>query len=311
VETPANNPVASEQAAAAPDSRHETLLLQELESVDFYLTQGYADIAQETLTMLERQFGAHPAIEERRALLASTTTVAPSSGSTTTAEPTTPAPSAEPETTVEFSGFELYDIQEETPAAEAPAPPPSTAPPVSEPPAQTPTAPPPSSQKAENVIHPELADIFDEFRSAVEEEPSPSEDDYETHYNLGLAYNEMELLDEAVEEFQTAAGLVKPGDGTARYLQCCNLIGHCFMKKGMPRLACTWLKKGLNAPGHTEDEYQALRFDLGMAYEKMGDLDHAIETFTEVYGVNVSYRGVSAKLSELKRLKDQGSDVRS
>jgi tetratricopeptide (TPR) repeat protein len=305
-DVPATDGMASEQAASAPDSRHETLLLQELESVDFYLTQGYGDIAQETLTMLERQFGAHPAIEERRALLASTTD-APSSGSTTVAEPT-PAPSAEPETTVEFSGFELYDIQEETPAAEASEPPP-TAPPVSEP-VQTPTAPPPSSQKAENVIHPELADIFDEFRTAVEEEPSPSEDDYETHYNLGLAYNEMELLDEAVEEFQTAAGLVKPGDGTARYLQCCNLIGHCFMKKGMPRLACTWLKKGLSAPGHTEDEYQALRFDLGMAYEKMGDLEHAIETFTEVYGVNVSYRGVSAKLSELKKLKDQGSDVR-
>jgi tetratricopeptide (TPR) repeat protein len=308
-ETPATDGVASEQAVSAPDSRHEALLLQELESVDFYLTQGYADIAQETLTMLERQFGAHPAIEERRALLPSTTTVVPSSSSTTTsAEPTPPAPVAEPETTVEFSGFELYDIQEETPSAEASEPP---APPASEPPAQAQQAPPQSPQKAESVIHPELADIFDEFRAAVEEEPSPSEDDYETHYNLGLAYNEMELLDEAVEEFQMAAGLAKPGDGTARYLQCCNLIGHCFMKKGMPRLACTWLKKGLNAPGHTEDEYQALRYELGIAYEKMGDLDHAIETFTEVYGVNVSYRGVSAKLSELKRLKDQGSDVRS
>ena len=119
-----------------------------------------------------------------------------------------------------------------------------------------------------------------------------------------------DLMDEAVEEFQIAAGLAKPGDGTPRYLQCCNLIGHCFMKKGIPRLACTWLKKGLSAPGHTEDEYQALRFELGVAYEQMGDLDRAIETFTEVYGISVSYRGVAAKLNELKRLKDQGSDVR-
>ncbi|MCA1598377.1 MAG: hypothetical protein LC769_05055, partial [Chloroflexi bacterium] len=289
--------VASEQSvtttttASAP--KHEALLLQELESVDFYLTQGYADIAQETLSMLERQFGAHPAIEERRALLA---TPAPSSvGTASIEENTAPTPVVEPEATVEFSGYELYEVREEDASpAEAVKP-----------------APPPSSPKAKGVIHPELADIFDEFRAAVEEEPSPADDDYETHYNLGLAYNEMELVDEAVEEFQLAAGLVKPGDGTPRYLQCCNLIGHCFMKKGIPRLACTWIKKGLNAPGHTEDEYQALRFELGMAYEQMGDLDHAIETFTEVYGVSVSYRGVSAKLSELKKLKDQGSDVRS
>lgn len=305
---PASQP-ASSSSASAP--KREALLLQELESVDFYLTQGYADIAQETLNMLERQFGAHPAIEERRALL--TTTAATSSGSTTTTTAeTAPVQSAEPETTVEFSGYELYDIQEETPAAEAFTQEEEAAAHSIEP-TQTPaapTAPPAPSRKAESVIHPELADIFDEFRAAVEEEPSPSEDDYETHYNLGLAYNEMELLDEAVEEFQLAASLAKPGDGTARYLQCCNLIGHCFMKKGMPRLACIWLKKGLNAPGHTEDEYQALRYELGIAYEKMGDLDHAIETFTEVYGINVSYRGVSAKLSELKKLKDQGSDVR-
>jgi tetratricopeptide (TPR) repeat protein len=206
--------------------------------------------------------------------------------------------------TVEFSGYDLFEVGEETAEAETATHAPAPA-------KEAPAAPRPARKKAESVIHPELKDVFDEFRAAVEEEPSGSDDDYETHYNLGLAYNEMELLDEAVEEFQIAAGLAAPDDGTARYLQCCNLIGHCFMKKGMPGLAAIWLKKGMGAPGHTEDEYQALRFELGMAYEQMGDLDRAIETFTEVYGINVSYRGVSAKLSELKKLKDQGSDVRS
>jgi hypothetical protein len=61
-----------------------------------------------------------------------------------------------------------------------------------------------------------------------------------------------------------------------------------------------WFKKGLEAPGHTEDEYQALRYDLGLAYEQMGELERAIEVFTEVYGINVSYRGVADKLRELE-----------
>ena len=39
---------------------------QELESVDFYIAQGYSDIALDTLEILERQFGAHPEIEKRR-----------------------------------------------------------------------------------------------------------------------------------------------------------------------------------------------------------------------------------------------------
>jgi tetratricopeptide (TPR) repeat protein len=285
-------------SVAEPDQRRESLLLQELESVDFYLTQGYADIAQETLTMLERQFGAHPAIDERRAQL---------EAAAATAESFAPSGSTEPDTeaTVEFSGFELYNIEDEAaPEAEPAAETTTAAPPVQAKPTPAPT-------QKQSVMHPELADVFEEFRDAVEEDESSSTgDDYETHYNLGLAYSEMELLDEAVEEFQVAASLVAPRDGTPRYLQCCNLLGHCFMRKGMPRVAAIWFKKGLEAPGHTDDEYQALRFELGTAYEQMGDVDRAIETFTEVYGINVTYRGVSAKLNELKKMKGQGSDVR-
>jgi tetratricopeptide (TPR) repeat protein len=292
-------PVASQPPGATDaDQRREALLLQELESVDFYLAQGYGDIAQETLTMLERQFGAHPAIDARRAKLEEGAQAASSGQQAATASAPAASPDTEEDVSVEFSGFNLYDIHAEE-AEEAsveksrPAPPPAAAP------------------KAPTAGHPELADVFNEFRAAVEEdEPASSDDDYETHYNLGLAYSEMELVDEAVEEFQIAAGLVAPRDGTPRYLQCCNLLGHCFMKKGLPRVAAIWFKKGLEAPGHTEDEYQALRYELGSAYEQMGELDRAIETFTEVYGINVTYRGVAGKLNDLKRMKDQGSDVR-
>ena len=150
--------------------------------------------------------------------------------------------------------------------------------------------------------------IFDEFRVAVEEESQmPSDDDYETHYNLGLAYKEMELLDEAVEEFQIAAKLVSPHDGTPRHLHCCSLLGHCFMNKDLPRVAISWFQKGLAASDLPEDAILALRYETALAYEKMGDLDKASETFMEVYGVNVSYRGVnvsyrgvSDKLRELQ-----------
>jgi tetratricopeptide (TPR) repeat protein len=75
------------------------------------------------------------------------------------------------------------------------------------------------------------------------------------------------------------------------------------MQKGMPKLAAMWYKKGLDATGHTEDEYQALRFDLGLSYEQMGEIDKAIDIFSEVYGINVLYRNVADKLSELESAK--------
>jgi tetratricopeptide (TPR) repeat protein len=146
--------------------------------------------------------------------------------------------------------------------------------------------------------------MFEEFRDEVEAgEPSAATGDYETHYNTALAYREMGLLDQAVEELQAAIALAAPHDGTPRYLQCCNLLGHCFMQKSLPRPAAMWFKKGLDTPGHSEDQYQALRFELGLAYEGMGDLERAIEIFSEVYGTDVNYRGVAAKLRDLQAIR--------
>lgn len=276
---PANAEVIIDETNSASDSveleRNDAIRKQELESVDFYIAQGYVDIALDTLDLLERQFGAHADIDLRRQQLQHPTEAAASDINYTEAAP-------EERSEVEFeSEFELA--------------------PITPPPSETTTVPPPQVQAEAIEMHPGLAEVFEEFRVSAESEGDEiSNGDYETHYNLGLAYQEMDLFEEALEEFQNAANLVTPGDGTPRYLQCCNLLGHCFMQKGVPQLAVTWFNKGLNAAGASEDERQALRFDLGAAYEQVGDLERAIEIFTEVYGINVSYRGVNERLRVLQ-----------
>jgi hypothetical protein len=72
------------------------------------------------------------------------------------------------------------------------------------------------------------------------------------------------------------------------------------MQKGVPQLAVKWFNKGFNTPTASEDERQALRYELAAAYEQVGDFNRAIDLFTEVYGINVSYRGVKERLRELK-----------
>jgi tetratricopeptide (TPR) repeat protein len=296
----------SNTPAAVPTekgSTQEALVQQELESVDFYIAQGYLDIAADTLDMLERQFGAHPSIDERRQSLAGGDDAGPE-------HEAIPVDFSAPE---ELVAPVQDDIQQLN--ADAFMFMPET---VDLVPEISPQAD--FSQNSAYIIEPELtvepelkpaakpggidpglAAIFDEFREAMEDDDEPAGDsDFETHYNMGLAYKEMDLADQAVEEFQQAAGMVSPADGTARYLQCCNMLGHCFMQKQMPRLAVMWFKKGLELPAHSEDEYQALRYELGIAYELDGELDKAIDVFTEVYGVDVSYRGVAGKLRELQ-----------
>ena len=78
------------------------------------------------------------------------------------------------------------------------------------------------------------------------------------------------------------------------------MLGQCFMRKDMVDAAIMWFKKGLGAPGHSEDEYQALRYELAAAYEQQGDLKQAQGLYTEIYGIDVSYREVADKLRELK-----------
>ena len=251
------------ETSDAEQERRATLRKQELESVDFYIAQGYADIAVDTLDLLEQQFGKHPDIDLRRQQMES---------------------GAE---TVAIVMDEELPVEQTTDSSAAIEYPQQAVPVVQQPVANV------------QVIDAGLAEIFEEYRVSAESETTGN-GDYETHYNLGLAYQEMDLFEEALEEFQMAISLVSPDDGSTRYLQCCNLLGHCFMQKGVPQLAVKWFNKGLSSPNTSDDERQALRFDLAAAYEQAGDLNQAKNLFTEIYGVNVSYRGVNERLKSLE-----------
>ncbi len=137
-----------------------------------------------------------------------------------------------------------------------------------------------------------LADIFKEFKKGVDKQLG--QEDYDTRYNLGIAYKEMGLIDEAIAEFQLAA------KDQGRLLECSSMLGICFLEKGMPKLAIKWFEKGLKAPGRREEEYQGLRYDLATAHEAAGDLDTALGLFTELYGQDANFRDVAAKLRELR-----------
>ncbi len=140
-----------------------------------------------------------------------------------------------------------------------------------------------------------LEEIFKEFKKGVEQQLDS--EDYDTHYNLGIAYKEMGLIDEAIGEFQLASKDPK------RAVECASMLGLCFLEKGMPQLAIKWYRKGLEMPEITEEEHIGLLYDLGAAYVEVGDTDNAQKAFLEVYSLNSNYRDIVSRIKQVEDAK--------
>lgn len=137
-----------------------------------------------------------------------------------------------------------------------------------------------------------LEEIIDGFKRGVAE--NLSTEDFDTHYNLGIAYREMGLLDEAIGEFQLASK-------DPRYIvDCSSMLGICFSEKGLPELAVNWYKKGLESPTLREEQALGLLYDLATVYLTQGDTDSAYRTFVEIYGINSNYREVAQRIQDLQ-----------
>ncbi|MCD6451749.1 MAG: tetratricopeptide repeat protein [Acidobacteria bacterium] len=122
---------------------------------------------------------------------------------------------------------------------------------------------------------------------------SITEEDYQTHYNLGIAYKEMKLIDEAIGEFQVSL------KSEALYIESCSMLGICFMEKGMPEIAIKWFEKGLEKA--TGKEKEGLLYYLAQAYELTGDIKKALEIYRELFNLNPQFQDVAQRIRNLER----------
>jgi tetratricopeptide (TPR) repeat protein len=145
-----------------------------------------------------------------------------------------------------------------------------------------------ASDNGGKVVH--VSQIIDEFKSEIKE--SVDEEDYRSHYDLGMAYLEMDFHKEAIQEFQFAA---KSDSYRVKSLE---MIGLCFLNQGKPQLAIKQLRKGLELVGRSDRETLGILYNLGLAYEQIGETDKARNCFEEVYVVDVTFRDVAEKIQQ-------------
>ena len=144
-----------------------------------------------------------------------------------------------------------------------------------------------------------LSGLLDELGEGAEAQATA--EDIETHYNLGVAFREMGLLDEAIGEFQKVVKGAQKGNYPPNFLQACTLLAASFMEKGMPAIAAKWYTRALESPEVDEEATLALQYDLGTAYESAGDTRTALAKYSEVYSQNIDYRDVAEKIRQLQQ----------
>ncbi len=146
----------------------------------------------------------------------------------------------------------------------------------------------------------DIAEMFGDLRHDLEADVASTDEDPETHYNLGIAFREMGLLDEAIGELQKACQSFDHGHPFPQIMQTYTWLAQCFLDKGVPEAAVRWYEKALNVATIDGETRVALHYELAAAYETAGDKPSALRHFMEVYGNNIDYRDVAERIKALK-----------
>ncbi len=138
----------------------------------------------------------------------------------------------------------------------------------------------------------DFAQMLQQFKQKVSE--NLSADDAKSHYDLGSAYKDMGLLDEAVGEFQQA---LRAQSG---HLPTFEMLGQCFLEKGDHEVAIRTLERAREAPWQIEDDLLGIYYYLGMAYEETGNSERAREFYEKVFSLDINFKDVTERLRALR-----------
>jgi len=127
----------------------------------------------------------------------------------------------------------------------------------------------------------DLSAMFDELKQDLEEEVVAGDGDPETHYNLGVAFREMGLLDEAIAEFQKVCTAIDRGHAFSQTVQTYTWLAQCFLDKEFPNPPSTGMKSRCVSPDSMRRPHgHQLRVGIGL--RKRQDRPAALRHFTNV-----------------------------
>ncbi|MBX7098294.1 MAG: hypothetical protein K1X89_11325, partial [Myxococcaceae bacterium] len=272
----------AEEAVEAP--AEEDPAGEELEEASFFIEQGLWDEAREILETVTIAYPGHVRAQEMLAKVEAGSASANATGEQPTEATTAPteapplvAPNGESE------GKDAFDLAAEL-ASEL---------------GETEGAAEPAPAAADEDFQYSVEEVFSEFKKGLEKVVKPG--DVDTHYDLGIAYKEMGLLDDAVGEFTVARqGCV----GQKKEVDCLAMSGALHLMRGDPASAVEAYEAALQSPHATGDVEKAIRYELAAALEQAQELGKALAHFLKVEQLDPAYRDVKASVARLSAVTE-------
>lgn len=143
-----------------------------------------------------------------------------------------------------------------------------------------------------STVEKNMMEIFKEFKKGVDEKIG--QEDYDTRYNLGIAYKEMGLVEEAIHEFLISS------KHPLKFFDSAGLLGICFREKGMMDEAIGWFEKALAMPGRKDDEYNAVKYEIVQTARLKEDFASARRYAADILKKDPNYRDIKAVAEELR-----------
>ena len=137
----------------------------------------------------------------------------------------------------------------------------------------------------------DFAEMLDKFKAGISR--NVDEEDFESHYDLGIAFREMGLLDEAIGSFQKAAR------GPDQLVRASEAIGQCFMDKGEAGVTVTVLERLVRTQGLSDGQLVGVLYLLGRAAESLSREAEAASYYQRVLAVQIGFRDAATRLSSL------------
>jgi tetratricopeptide (TPR) repeat protein len=137
----------------------------------------------------------------------------------------------------------------------------------------------------------DFTDMLEKFKAGVA--ANVDDEDFDSHYDLGVAYREMGLIDEAVAEFQKALR------GATQRLRAYEALGQCFIDRKEYDVAITTLSRALREPGLEDEDLIGVLYLLGFASEEGKKPRDAAAYYQRVFAVDIDFRDVSKRLKHM------------
>jgi tetratricopeptide (TPR) repeat protein len=137
----------------------------------------------------------------------------------------------------------------------------------------------------------EFKEILEQFKRGIEQ--NLETDDYQAHYDLGVAFKEMGLLDEAIAEFQKA---LRAPEGRLRTSEA---LGMAFFEKGQFAVSEAVLRRAVESDAGGDEAKIGLIYWLGRALEAQGKGGDAITSYERAMAVDIQFMDLSDRIHRL------------